>query len=151
MTIPSSHQITPIAVTTGETPTPQQNAFSPAPLLVDRVTGALFVSPATNESTVAATFLQGVKTVAATATPERLVAASTLVDSVEIMARKARGTANTGDVWFGPQSANDAQLRRLTPGDSVTLSAPPGKKIDLYDIFIDVATAGDGVIYTALS
>jgi hypothetical protein len=41
MTIPSSHQITPIAVTTGETPTPQQNPCSPAPLLVNRISGAL--------------------------------------------------------------------------------------------------------------
>jgi hypothetical protein len=151
MTIPGSPQISHIAVTNSDQPTPSQNPFSPAPLLVDRLTGALFVSPATNESTTAATFLQGVKTVAATATPERLVAESTLVDSVELFARKAAGTANTGNIWIGPASADGAQLRIMAAGDSITYSAPPGKKIDLYDIYIDVATAGDGVVYTALS
>ena len=104
-----------------------------------------------NASTVAATFLQGVKTVAATGTPERLVAESTLVDSVELFARKAAGTANTGNIWIGPASADGAQLRIMAAGDSITYSAPPGKKIDLYNIYIDVATAGDGVVYTALS
>jgi hypothetical protein len=104
-----------------------------------------------NVSTTKATILQGNKTVAATATPERLVAESTLVDSVEIVARKGRGLANTGDVWIGPQDANDAQLRRLANGDAITLTAPVGKKIDLFDIFLDVATNGDGVIYTAIA
>jgi hypothetical protein len=104
-----------------------------------------------NASTTAATFLQGVKTVAATATPERLVASSTLVDSVELFARKAAGTANTGNIFIGPASADGAQLRIMAPGDSITYSAPAGKKIDLYNIYVDVATAGDGVVYTALS
>jgi hypothetical protein len=97
-----------------------------------------------------ATITQGNKTVAAAATPERIVASSTLVTSVEIVARKGRGVANTGDVWIGPQSANDAQLRRLTPGDAITLTAPAGKKIDLNLIFVDVATDGDGIIFTAI-
>jgi hypothetical protein len=41
MTIPGSPQISPIAVTNSDQPTPSQNPFSPAPLLVDRLTGAL--------------------------------------------------------------------------------------------------------------
>ena len=110
----------------------------------------ILVNGGSNSSTTPANLTQGNKTVAAAATPETIVASSTLVSSVEIMARKGRGVANTGDVWIGPQSANDAQLRRLVPGDAITLTAPAGKKIDLFLIYVDVATDDDGVIYTAI-
>jgi len=104
-----------------------------------------------NSSTTGATLGGGFKTVAATGTPEAMVGISTLVQSVMIKARKSRAAANTGLVWIGHTSTNDAQQIPLNPGDSISLDAPPGKKIDLNTIFIDVETADDGVSYLAVN
>lgn len=98
-----------------------------------------------------ATITQIVKTVSAAATPEPIAASQTLVESVEIYARKAQGTANTGNVWIGPSSADGTNARLLEPGDSYTITAPAGKKIDLNDIYVDVATNGDGVVATTVN
>lgn len=100
-----------------------------------------------NPSTVGASLSSGFKTVALVATPEALAASSTLVQSLIIKAYKSRSAQNTGLVWIGHTSTNDAQSYPLSPGDSLAFEAPPGKKIDLNTIFIDVETAGDGVTF----
>ena len=102
-------------------------------------------APGPNNSTTAWTPSQAYKTVAASGTPEAL--GSGLVESVTITGQKNRTTANTGSVWIGFSSVNDTQLRLLVPGDSISYTAPDGKKIDLSGIFVDVATNGDGVLY----
>lgn len=111
----------------------------------------LAVSLPANTSTTAATLTQALKTVAATGTPEAL--GSGLVESVAIRPKKTRTTANTGNVWIQNVVTNDlAGGWELAPTDApLVLSAPVGKKIDLAAIFIDVATNGDGVIYTAVN
>lgn len=108
-------------------------------------------APSASTSTTAATLTQAVKTVAASGTPEAL--GSGLVESVAIRPNKARGTANTGNVYVGFGATNDTQqLWELTPTASpITLSAPAGKKIDLSTIYIDVVTNGDGVVYFAVN
>lgn len=100
-----------------------------------------------NPSTVGASLSSGFKTVALIGTPEALAASSTLVQSLIIKAYKSRAAQNTGLVWIGHTSTNDAQSYPLSPGDSLAFEAPPGKKIDLNTIFLDVETAGDGVTF----
>jgi hypothetical protein len=100
-------------------------------------------------STTALTPTQGVKTVTTAGTPVRLVATETLVESVEIHARKAAGTANTGIVYLGYSATGGQNYRALAVGEVWSQTAVAGKKIDLHLIYIDAATNGDGVIYTA--
>jgi len=109
------------------------------------------VSPVANSSTTAATITQATKTVAASGTPERLAAVTTLCESVLLEGKKARGTVNTGNVYLGPASANDAQLLEITPGAQYVMNAPAGKKIDLYELYADAVTNGDGITYTILN
>lgn len=99
----------------------------------------------TNTTTTVATLAQAYKTVTASGVPEAV--GSGLVESVLFTARKNRTTANTGDVFIGFSPTNDTQLRQLSPGESVSYTAPEGKKINLAGIYIDVATNGDGVLY----
>ncbi len=101
--------------------------------------------------TTAATPYQAAKVVAATGTPEAISATTLLVDSVVIYGQKAKGSNNTSTCYLGFTSVNEAQLLPITAGSYVSLSAPLGKKIDLAGIFVDVGTAGDGVIYTAFA
>lgn len=93
--------------------------------------------------------LSGTKVPASIATPEALAAVETPVHSVLIQARRAARVANTGSVWIGFGSANDAQQWELTPGQTLTLTAPDKKKIDLATIFVDAVTATDGVTWLA--
>lgn len=121
-----------------------------APLAVE-ADGSVKTSPAASASTTAATFAGFVKTVAASGTPEAL--GSGLVESVAIRPNKARGTANTGNVYIQSAATNDlAGGWELTPTASpIVITAPAGKKIDLASIFIDVATNGDGVVAMTLN
>lgn len=94
---------------------------------------------------------QGSKAVTSAGTPVTLVAVQTLVDCVEIHARKSKTTANTGNIYIGWSSSAASNVRVLAPGDSVSFSAPAGKKIDLQTIYIDAATSADAVTYTTLN
>jgi hypothetical protein len=89
------------------------------------------------------TIHQGSRTVG---TAEALVTVPTLVQAVEFIGYKARGTANTGAVYVGTKQA---QLRTLASGAALTLQANDGGKLDLAEIYIDAATNGDGVLWTA--
>jgi hypothetical protein len=81
----------------------------------------------------------GTKTVAAAATPEALVADSTLVESVTIYAL----AANTGDAFAGFSSDPQGAL-------PLVIVAPAGKKIDLAEILVRVTEDGDGVAYETI-
>jgi hypothetical protein len=89
---------------------------------------------------------QIIKTVAATGTPEVLAADGTFFTSATIIAKKAARTANTGTVYLGLSSTNDAQPRPLEPGEEVVIKAPTNQKYDLNDLYLDVTTNGDGVV-----
>jgi hypothetical protein len=107
--------------------------------------------------TTKATFVTGSKAPASAGTPEALAAAATYVQQVVICAQRAARVANTGSVWIGSSSANDSQLVELLAGvaapgpgingSSYTITAPPGKVIDLGDIYVDSVTVGDGVTW----
>lgn len=74
------------------------------------------------------------------------VSTKLLVPSASFSGRKARGTDNTGNVFFGQSSTNDAQLEIIAAGKTVTMYAPEGSSIDLGQFYLDVATAADGVV-----
>lgn len=84
-----------------------------------------------------ATMTMPSKTVASAGTPEALGTGS--FQQVLIFPLRA----NTGEVWWGLSSVNDAQSGTLP----VALVAPPGKLINIADIYLDVAVNGEGVRY----
>lgn len=113
--------------------------------------GPIPTTPGVSASTTAMTGAQGVKAVASAGTPVLLVAATTLVDSVVIAAQKSITAANTGNIYVGFSSTGGQNYIVLTPGQSVAIQAPAGKKVDLHLIYIDAATNADAVAYTSLN
>jgi hypothetical protein len=94
-----------------------------------------------------ASFVRGLKAPASTSVPEALAATGTYVQSVVIVAMRAARVANTGSVFIDSVSADSAQLIELSPGSTYTITAPPGKVIDLGGIYVDAATLTDGVFF----
>lgn len=82
-----------------------------------------------------------VKTVAATGTPERITTTPTPATNCIIVARKAAQTDNATDINIGPVSGDGNQPIPMAPGGQYTLAG-----VDLSQWYIDVATAGDGVV-----
>lgn len=89
---------------------------------------------------------QLVKTIAAIATPERVSATSKKFRTAIFIGNKAARTANTGDVWIGPTSTDNDQPLKIATGAVVTITAPEGQELDLFDVWLDAATIGDGVV-----
>ena len=86
------------------------------------------------------------KVVADAAVPERIAsAANTYFRHATFIGNKTARDANTSTAYIGSQSGNGTQPLPLVAGSSITISAPIGCKIDLYDLYLDVGTAGDGV------
>lgn len=113
------------------------------------------VSPATAANK--ATFVRGFKAPASIGTPEALAASGTYVQKVTIFAIRASRTTNTSSVWVDGIATNNAQSIELLPGSAgnpmgafVSFEAPPGKVIDLADIYVDAATVTDGVFYLGM-
>ena len=139
------HSIGP-SDTAGENTRPTGEAF---PLPVN------LVSPATAANK--ATFVRGFKAPASIGTPEALAASGTYVQKVTIFAIRASRTTNTSSVWVDGIATNNAQSIELLPGSAgnpmgafVSFEAPPGKVIDLADIYVDAATVTDGVFYLGM-
>lgn len=101
-------------------------------------------------ATTKATISRGLLAPAAIATPERLAAVGTYVQTVTIWAMRAARVANAGSVFIDAIGTNDLQLIELTPGAYITFTAPPGKVIDLGDIYVDSVTLTDGVFFLGL-
>lgn len=90
---------------------------------------------------------QFTKTNSDAATPTRLSATrGTFATKVTIIGKKSARVANTGTIYLGPTSANDAQALEVTTGGVVTITPATGEFIDLYEWYLDVATANDGVV-----
>ena len=106
---------------------------------------------ATGGSTVnTAAFIRGLKAPAATGTPEALAADGTNVTTVTIWSQRASRVANTSSVYIDSTSGNDTQLIELAPGTFISITAPPGKVIDLNDIYVDSVTVTDGAFFLGL-
>lgn len=64
-----------------------------------------------------------------------------------VLARKADGGSNTGDVKVGFDPSNESNLPyTLSPGDEVVLEAPLGSKWNFFDWVMVMYNEGDGVI-----
>lgn len=109
------------------------------PLPVQSVTPAAAASKAT--------FVRGYAAPTATGTPVHFAASGTYVSSVVITAVRTGRVANTATVWIDAISTNDAQAITLVPGASFSITAPPGKVIDLGDLYVDSGTLTDGIFY----
>lgn len=91
---------------------------------------------------------QLIKTNSDTATPTRLVATrgSALFKTATFYGRLDARTSNTGTVYLGTVSTNNTQPIEVTAGAAVVITAPANSYLDLYDFYLDVATANDGVV-----
>jgi len=87
-----------------------------------------------------------IKTVAASGTPERVSSTHIFFRSATFYGKNAARTNNTGIVWLGLTSTNDAQHIEIGPGGIWVITAPRGMVLDLYDFYLDVATNADGVL-----
>ena len=104
------------------------------------------ISTSVTSNTVVA-FIRGNKAPAAIATPEALAADNTFVTSVTLWAQRGSRVANNASVYVDAVGTNDAQQIEMSPGGTLTLTAPAGRVIDLNDIYVDSTDAGDGVFY----
>ncbi len=92
-------------------------------------------------------FREVTKTNADAAVPVRLVATrGQYFRSATIYGRLSARVNNSSSVWLGINSTNNTQPIEVTAGGSVVISAPVNSFLDLYDIYLDVVTAGDGVV-----
>lgn len=121
---------------------------SPVVIASDQSPINVVAVPSSTAPTTAATYVEGTKAPASTGTPEAL-STTNLVHSVIIRAGRTARVANTGSVWIGTSSTNDTQLIELIPGATLTITAPPGKYIDLAGIYVDSVTSTDGVVFIA--
>lgn len=84
---------------------------------------------------------------ASTTVPVQLYSTSKPFRTATLIGNKDQArTANTGNVWIGLTSTNNQQPVLIQPGETITVSAPPGSYFDLRDWYLDVATANDGVV-----
>ena len=105
------------------------------------VRGTLEIAPSTTTTPVTVSY--GTKTITTAGTAEKLVANSTLCNSVILSPSRAA----TGRFFYGSTSASTAQTVELP----VTLIAPDGKKIDLSLIWIDATVNGEAVVYETVT
>ncbi len=72
------------------------------------------------------------------------------IEAIKAIVQPGKGdggrTANTGNVWVGRTSTNDAQPSLLSqPTDQLIIDPTPAKYFNLGDFYLDVATNADGV------
>ena len=86
------------------------------------------------------------KTNADTGVPVRISSTNLYFKTATIYGKKSARVNNTGNVWIGMASTNDTQFVLITPGSSVTITDAQEFVHDFKDIYLDVATADDGVM-----
>lgn len=64
------------------------------------------------------------------------------------LGNKAARTGNTGTIYLGLESTNDTQVLTVATGAERTIEAVTGARLNLADLWLDVATAADGVVIT---
>lgn len=121
----------------GKTPT-QVSPTNPLP-----VVASIPAPSPTNK----ATFVRGLSAPIDITIPVRVAPVGTYVQSVVIYAQRAGRVANAQSVFIDSVAANDGQLIELIPGSFISFTAPPGKTIDLGDIYVDAQTLTDGVFF----
>jgi hypothetical protein len=111
---------------------------------------ALFVGePRTTQAQSASTFIESqqlLKTNTSTTVPVAIAIAGKKFSEATFIGKKDYRTSNTGNVWVGVTTNDNQQPFLISPGESVTVSAPKGTYFDLNKWYLDVATANDGVV-----
>ena len=87
-----------------------------------------------------------VKTNASTSVPVRLSNTRIKFRSATLRGEKAVGTNNTGTVRIGWSGVDGEQTIPISAGEEIGLEAGSGEALDFYDIWLDCATANDGVV-----
>jgi hypothetical protein len=87
------------------------------------------------------------KTVTTPGTAEAIVGSEAYVRSLTLQAKKAAGD-NTGNVFIGVSGLDQGvnEMIELEPGQTFTLTAPAGTRINIATLYIDADNAGDGVV-----
>ena len=89
-------------------------------------------------------FQRGKKTVTTSGTAEALGTGGVLVKALIVKAEEGNGSK----VYLGDSSVDNSDSEQgLNPGDSLELSWPNGDMGNLGDIYIDVDTNGEGVVF----
>ena len=89
---------------------------------------------------------QYVRTNASTTVPVRLSATRKKIRCATLIGNNAYQTANTGTVNVGWSSANGEQSVAIASGTVYVLKSEPGEALDLFDVWLDVANASDGLV-----
>ena len=96
---------------------------------------------------IAATPTQLLKTTTVAASPAVVAASATYFRKAIIYAVKTlAGAVNTSDVNLGFSGTASQQPILIPPGGEYTLEPPNGAKWNLADLYLTVATNGDGVV-----
>lgn len=113
--------------------------------------GVLHVMPPASANKIKKTYAMIDQQVAAPGTAEAISATELLV-SHAIFQAKQLDAVNVGDVTWGDSSVQLTVLDGpiVSPGESFELRCDPGEVIDLNEIYIDAANAGDGFIVNYL-
>ena len=84
-----------------------------------------------------------VKTISATGTPEKITTTSTPATRAIVCGFKSASprTTNTTSVWLGTESTDGSQIIEVGTSGNYVL-----EQIDLSEWYVDVETAGDGVV-----
>ncbi len=81
-----------------------------------------------------------------TSTPVTLTNVVVQARRLTLVGKKDNRTANTGTVWVGMLATDNTQPIEIPSGLAVGILIPENTKIDLSKIYLDVATASDGVL-----
>lgn len=81
-----------------------------------------------------------------TTVPKQLTNTTMYVRSVTFIGKPSnQGSANAGSVYIGFSSADGGNLYEITSGSVHTFTPPPGDSLNLAELYIDVASANDGL------
>ena len=91
-----------------------------------------------------------VVTNASTTVPKVISATDVWFTQAIIEGKRAQGTANTGIVYIGASSVDGENPHEVLPGTPFFFSAPAGGCLNLGALYMDVATANDGLMITVI-
>jgi hypothetical protein len=113
---------------------------------------ALRVEQVATSSATYATITSSSKTNQTPGTAQRLVSERGLsvAHQFQLVAYRPSRAENTGIIWLGVASGSGLQFVPLNPRQALLITAPPGKVLDLYDLWIDGSVSDDGVVWLGL-
>ncbi len=125
-----------------------KNLFHRKPTLFVLALAAAGLLIAVAQTTIVPVTQTLTKTVASADTPEQLTTNEIWGHTIVFLGMKATRTNNTGTVYIQCTSSNSGAGIPLQPGGtvSITVTYPPIRGVCATNFWIDVDTAGDGVV-----